>query len=84
MLIKSQAGEFEISISGFELEGEDLVMVGAMGVWQARTHITPKDAAAVLRLLAASGAVWAYLFKFPFLLMKHRGRSARESDRRTQ
>lgn len=72
MLIKSQAGEFEIAVSSFELEGDDLVMIGAMGVWQARTHISPKDAVAMLRVLAASGAVWAYVFKLPVLLMKRR------------
>ena len=70
MLIKSQAGEFEIGITKFEPEGNDLVMIGAMGVWQVRTHITPKDAVALLRLLLTSGAVWTYLFKLPLLLMR--------------
>lgn len=31
-MVKSQAGEFEIGIKKFEREGDDLVMVGAMGV----------------------------------------------------
>lgn len=70
MLIKSQAGEFEIGITKFELEGDELVMVGAMGVWQARTHVTPRDAVTVLRLLLTSGAVWAFVLKLPFLLMR--------------
>lgn len=70
MLIKSQAGEFEIGISKFELEGDDLVMIGAMGVWQARTHVTPRDAVAILRLLLTSAAVWAFVFKLPFLLIR--------------
>lgn len=69
-MVKSQAGEFEIGIKKFEREGDDLVMVGAMGVWEARTHITPKDALVVLRLLATSGAVWAYVLKLPYLLIK--------------
>lgn len=72
MLIKSQAGEFEIGISSFEIEGDDLVMIGAMGVWQARTHISPRDAVAMLRVLVGSGAVWTYVFKLPVLLMKRR------------
>jgi hypothetical protein len=70
VLIKSQAGEFDISISRFEREGDDLVMVGAMGVWEARTHITPKDALGVVRLLLTSGAVWAFMCRLPFLLMR--------------
>jgi len=72
VLIKSQAGEFEIGISKFEREGDDLVMIGAMGVWQARTYVTPQDAVAMLRLLLTSGAVWMYVFKLPLLLMKRR------------
>jgi len=72
VLIKSQAGEFEIGITRFELEGNDLVMVGAMGVWEARTHITSTDALAMLRVLLTSGAVWTFVFKLPFLLMKRR------------
>lgn len=72
MLTKSQAGEFEIGVSRFELEGDDLVMVGAMGVWEARTHITPKDVVKTLCTLLTSGAVWMYLCKLPFLLMTHR------------
>lgn len=72
MLTKSQAGEFEIGISRFELEGDDLVMIGAMGVWEARTHITPKDVVKTLRALLTSGAVWVYVCKLPFLLLKRR------------
>jgi hypothetical protein len=41
-----------------------------MGVWEARTHITPKDALVVLKLLVTSGAAWAYVFKLPYLLIK--------------
>lgn len=70
MLTKSQAGEFEISVSRFELEGDDLVMIGAMGVWEARTHITPKDMVRTLCVLLASGAIWMFVCKLPFLLMK--------------
>jgi hypothetical protein len=72
MLTKSQAGEFEIGISRFELEGDDLVMVGAMGVWEARTHITPKDVVKTLCVLLTSGAFWVYVCKLPILLIKRR------------
>lgn len=72
MLIKSQAGDFEIGISNFEREGDDLVIIGAMGVWEARTHITPRDALLVLRKLLLSRAVWAYAMSFPLLLLKNR------------
>lgn len=70
MLIKSQAGEFEIGISAFELEGDELVMIGAMGVWQARIHVTSRDAGALMRLLITSGAFWKFLLKLPWLLTR--------------
>lgn len=40
MIIKSMGGEFDIAIDGFEIEGRHLVMIGRMGVWDARTYIT--------------------------------------------
>ena len=43
MLIRSMAGDFEISIETFEIENGRLIMVGRMGVWDARTYITPRE-----------------------------------------
>ena len=43
MLIKSPAGEFPITIDRFEIEGNELVIVGKMGVWDARTHVEARD-----------------------------------------
>lgn len=72
MLIHSQAGDFEIDVKSFEREGDDLVMVGAMGVWEARTHVTPKDAASVLWTSVTSPAVWGFVLRLPILLLKKR------------
>jgi hypothetical protein len=72
MLIKSQAGEFEINVSGFEIDGDDLVMIGAMGVWQARTYVAPKEAIGLMGKLICSSAVWKYILMLPFTLIKRR------------
>ena len=65
MIIKSMAGEFDISIDGFEIEGRHLVMIGRMGVWDARTYITGAELLTVLgRLLRPS--VLAGLVTMPF------------------
>ena len=48
MLIKSLAGEFEVTVERFETEGRDLVMVGKMGVWDARMHIPARELLTVL------------------------------------
>ena len=66
MLIQSQAGDFEIDIKSFEREGDDLVMLGAMGVWEARTHVTPRDAASLLRIVVTSPAFWGFVLRLPF------------------
>ena len=65
MIIKSMAGEFDISIEGFEIEGRHLVMIGRMGVWDARTYISGPDLLTVLGRLLMPG-VLAGLVTMPF------------------
>lgn len=71
MLIKSQAGEFDIAIEKFEVEGSHLVMVGKMGVWDARTYLTARELISVLGQLI-NPAVIGYLLRVPFLLIRSR------------
>ncbi len=72
------AGDFEISIQGFETEGGHLVMVGKMGVWDARTYIPPRD---LLRLLSKlmSPSVLLHLVRLPYLLVRERTRESRST-----
>ena len=59
-------------VAAFEIENAELVIVGRMGVWDARTHI---DAADFLRLFAKlflSPAVLFYALKAPFLLLRRK------------
>ena len=67
MLIKSPAGEFPITIERFEVEGSELVIVGKMGVWDARTHVGPRDFLSVLAKLVLSPAVLLFALKAPFV-----------------
>lgn len=67
LLIKSPAGEFPITIERFEVDGRDLVIVGKMGVWDARTHVPPRDFLRVLGKLFFSPAVLLYAAKAPFM-----------------
>ena len=66
MLIRSMAGDFEISIERFETEDGRLVMVGQMGVWAARTYITPRELLTLLGKLLHP-TVLLYLLRLPFL-----------------
>ena len=78
MLIKSMAGDFEISIAGFETEGRHLVMIGKMGVWDARTYFEPSDLIALLAKLLRP-AVLLYLVRLPYLLVRERSRESKRS-----
>lgn len=71
MLIRSMAGDFEISISGFEVEDERLVMVGRMGVWDARTYITPRELLTVFGKLLHP-AVLLYVLRLPLLVFQRK------------
>ncbi len=72
MLIKSPAGEFPITIERFEVEGSELVIVGKMGVWDARTHVGPGDFLRLMGKLFLSPAVLLYALKAPFAAMRQR------------
>ena len=74
MLIKSPAGEFPITIDRFEVEGRELVIVGKMGVWDARTHVGARDFLRILGKLVLSPAVLGFALKAPF--MARRGSSS--------
>ena len=66
MLIRSMAGDLEISIKGFEVKNGRLIMVGTMGVWDARTYITPRELVSVLAKLMRLGILF-YILRLPFL-----------------
>ena len=66
MLIRSMAGDFEISIKEFEVKNGRLVMLGTMGVWDARTYFTPREVFSTLAKLLRLRILF-YFFKIPFL-----------------
>ncbi len=79
MLIKSPAGEFPIEIAKFETEDGYLVMVGKMGVWDARTYITARELLGVFAKLL-NPVVLMYLVRLPFLLFRSTPETTSSSD----
>lgn len=69
MIIKSLAGDFEVTISKFESENGQLVMVGKMGVWDARTYITAREAVGVMCKLLSPVVIF-FLLRMPVLLLR--------------
>ena len=76
MIIKSPAGEFPITIERFEVEQDELVIVGRMGVWDARTHVPPRDFFAVLGKLLFSRSVLFYALRAPFFALRRRSNAS--------
>jgi hypothetical protein len=72
LLIKSPAGEFPITIDKFETEGPQLIIVGRMGVWDARTHVEAGEFLMLLGKLLLSPAILLFAIKAPFLAMRRR------------
>jgi hypothetical protein len=72
LIIKSPAGEFPITIDAFEIEKGELVIVGRMGVWDARTHVGAGEFLRLLCKLFLSPTILLYLFKAPFLALRNR------------
>lgn len=78
MKINSAAGEFEFDVTAMQLEGQDVVIIGTMGVWEARTVIEKDEVSRLLGLLVRSGAFWKLVPRLPAMLV--RGLSARRPE----
>ena len=72
MIIKSPAGEFPITIDRFEVEQDELIIVGRMGVWDARTHVPPGDFLLVLGKLLLTPSVIFYALRAPFFALRRK------------
>lgn len=68
MRVISPAGEFEILPSTMEVEGRNLVIKGRMGIWDAKSYITPEELNRMARM-AFKPAIFFYFLKLPFLLL---------------
>lgn len=49
MRVSSGAGEFDIAIAKIVNEDRNVVMVGKMGLWEAKLTLTPKEAVSLAK-----------------------------------
>ncbi len=61
-------GDLDISIKGIETENDQLVIIGKMGVWDAKIYLLPKELFQSLRL-AIKPSVLGYICCLPFRLL---------------
>ncbi len=73
MIIRSPAGEFPITIDRFDVENDELVIVGRMGVWDARTHVDAREFLRLLGKLFFSPTVLLYAVQAPFFALRALG-----------
>jgi hypothetical protein len=77
LIIRSPAGEFPMTIERFDVENGELIIVGRMGVWDARTHIGPREFLSLLGKLLLSPTVLLYAVKAPFRALHERQQQSR-------
>ncbi len=61
----SQAGEMAVTLKGVTSEGNELVIVGQMGVWDSRIVVPADEALSILRLMLRPSVI-LFLLKAPF------------------
>ena len=65
MKVVSPAGEFEFKVKKSAVEGEHIVMIGQMGVWDSKIYLTPKDIWNFTSMFL-SPSVIMFILKLPF------------------
>ncbi len=60
MKIESAAGEFDFDIETLRVAGNEVVVVGKMGVWEAETSMDRDDVLKMLRLTVGNPAFWGF------------------------
>ncbi len=71
MHISSSAGDFEVKINSVRRERNSLVIIGRLGVWEARTYINPDDFLRILKIIFSPAFLLYFLF-FPYYYIKEK------------
>ena len=67
--VVSPTGEFPMSFEAVDVQGDELVLTGKMGIWKATTHMPATDLLAMLPLMLKPAVIW-FMIKVPFLALK--------------
>ena len=67
----SPAGNMEVKVMSFSREGNKLIAIGQMGVWDAKIYLTPKEVLHILRLMLNFSMI-GYIVALPFLYLNSR------------
>jgi hypothetical protein len=70
MRIKSRAGNFNMTIDEVGTENGELVLIGKMGVWQAKTYLSAAELEQMLGVLKVNGNVIDFVALFGFRYLR--------------
>jgi hypothetical protein len=70
-------GDLEVLLTGIEMEKDQMVIAGKMGVWDARIYLSPRDVLQALRLIVKP-SVLGYVCSLPFRLFSWRSKWDRD------
>ena len=62
----SPAGNMEVKVLSFGRDGNKLVAIGQMGVWDAKIYLTPKEVFHIMKLML-NLSILGYVAALPFL-----------------
>jgi hypothetical protein len=64
----SPAGDMEVNLSKVSRKGNQLVIIGQMGVWDSEIYFTPEEAMS-LALSMLNLSLLPYFFSLPFMII---------------
>jgi hypothetical protein len=64
-MMKSPAGDMEITIRGVSVDGDNLVAKGQFGTWDATIVLTPQEVKELIPMVLKGGVV-GYALTLPF------------------
>lgn len=71
-LMKSPAGDMEITIEGMTSENAKLLAIGKFGMWESTIILTPEDVVHLIPLML-KWKVISFMLKLPYLYFKTKG-----------
>ena len=81
MKVVSPAGEFEFKVKDSTVEGDHVVMIGQMGVWDSKIYLTPADIWLFTSIfLRPSVILFILKLPFKFLFGSKQAKSKKDSE----
>ncbi len=78
--IVSPAGEVSFEMKSLNREGQNLVVIGTMGVWESKIHLTPDEVMRFLIAALSSPKILLFILSFPIVMLKQRFRSKKRGS----